>query len=114
MKDRLFLLAAPFLDPALGDQPWFCPSCTLLEGALVANPHWAAQIEIRRIAFARPRAEVVTLIGEDAQSMPTLLIADPAAAPSGAQTINGHVVLKDAVAIARYLARQYGGIAPHP
>lgn len=113
-RDRLFLLAAPFKDAALGDADWFCPHCALIEGALIANPHWLDVLEIARVGFARPRPAVVALLGEAEQSLPALIIADPARAPSDARVIKGLSVVKDAAAITRYLAARYGGSAPHP
>lgn len=114
LRDRLFLLAAPFKDAALGDQDWFCPHCALIEGALLANPHWADAVEIARVGFTRPRPAVVALQGAAEQSLPALFIAYRNLAPADARTINGHHVLKDAAAIATYLAARCGGSAPHP
>lgn len=113
-RDRLFLLAAPFKDAALGDRNWFCPHCALIEGALLANPHWQDAVDIARVGFTRPRASVVALLGEAEQSLPALILGDASAAPTGARTINGHAVIKDAAAIATYLAGRHGGAAPHP
>ncbi|MBU6371840.1 MAG: DUF3088 family protein [Alphaproteobacteria bacterium] len=113
-KDQLFLLAAPFVDAKLGEAQWFCPHCAVVEIALQLNPHWAAQVKVKRVAFPRPRAEVVALVGEAEQSLPTLVFADPATAPQGARTANGHAFLKGGAEIAIALAARYGGVAPHP
>jgi hypothetical protein len=52
MNDRLFLLAAPSEDAKRAAGPvWFCPHCALLEGALLANPHWRDSVDIRHVAF---------------------------------------------------------------
>jgi hypothetical protein len=101
-KDVLFLLAAPFEDAALEQGAlWFCSHCAMLEGALLANPHWAEAIEIRRIAFAKPRQEVIALLGEENQRLPVL------AREQGEP-------LHDPTAIAEDLARRFGGARPHP
>ena len=113
-RDRLFLLAAPFKDAALGDQDWFCLHCALIEGALLANPHWAQAVDIARVGFPRPRPAIIALLGETEQSLPALILAKDAPAPANARRINGHAVIKDAAAIATYLAARHGGVAPHP
>lgn len=110
-RDRLFILAAPFED---NGRAWFCQQCALLEGALLANPHWAEKIDVRRVAFPRPREEVIAAVGPDHQSLPMLVLRDGAAAPFGARRHGDKVFLKDGVAITEYLAATYGGAAPHP
>ena len=110
-RDILLLIAAPFDD---GGQPWFCRDCAMLEGALLANPHWLEHIEVRRVAFERPRAAVVALIGVENQGLPTLVLAEGKAAPIGARVHDGRAFFKDASGIAAYLAATYGGAGPHP
>ena len=97
-KDILFLLAMPFEDEGM---LWLCRDCALLEGALLANPHWSQEIEIRRIGFARPRRELIELLGEDGQWLPVLVRGQGAP-------------LRDPVAIAEDLAARFGGARPHP
>ena len=67
MKDTLFILAAPFPD---GGFEWYCNDCATLEGALMANPHWNDKVDVRRIAFPRPRQEMIDLVGPDWQGCP--------------------------------------------
>jgi hypothetical protein len=114
-KDLLFLLAAPFKDAALSPTAdWFCWHCALVEGALAVNPHWAERIEIRRIAFPRPRAEVIAWVGEVEQSLPTLILAASGPTPAEARTIHGLNIVKDGPSIAAALALRHGGAGPHP
>lgn len=111
MKDVLFLLKAPFLD---GDQSWYCNDCAALEGALLANPHWNDQADVRRIAFPRPRREVIDLVGEAHQSLP-MLVLDAAGAPPHALKVNDrYAILTDVRAIGWALATRHGGVGPHP
>ena len=110
MKDILFLLSAPFPDMG-GD--WYCNDCATLEGALLANPHWAAAIDVRRVAFPRPRAEVIALVGEEWQSLP-MLVTDADGAPDGATVVGRHAVVTDVRAIGRAIAARHGGAGPHP
>lgn len=112
-KDVLFIIKAPFEDKAL-EGTWFCASCAMMEGALMANPQWANHIEVRRMPFPRPRREVMALLGEDNQSMPALVLADASKAPDGAKEYEGRRFIDEPKAISRYLAATFGGAGPHP
>ncbi len=112
-KDTLFILDTTFEDPAL-EGAWFCPNGAMVYGALAANPHWAEHIEIRRIAFPRPRPEVIAAVGEENQGLPLLLFADPATAPADAKHANGRAFVQGGIAIGQALAARYGGAGPHP
>jgi hypothetical protein len=110
MTDRLYLIAAPFED--LGGT-WYCNDCATMEGALLANPDWLEAIEVRRLAFPRPRDELIELLGEAHQSMPVLVM--PAQrAPAHAVMTRGWAILTDPKDIARELCARHGGAGPHP
>jgi hypothetical protein len=112
-RDTLFILRAPFEDPEL-EGTWFCTSCATMEGALLANPHWARSIDVKRAAYPRPRHEVIGLIGEENQSLPVLVLADGPPSPDGAREFEGRYFLDEPKPITRYLAATYGGAGPHP
>ncbi len=112
-RDTLFILRAPFEDPAL-EGTWFCTACAAMEGMLLANPHWARAIDVKRMPFPRPRPEMIALVGEENQSMPALVLADGAKPPEGAKEYAGRYFLDEPKPIARYLAATYGGAGPHP
>lgn len=112
-RDTLFIIKAPFEDAEL-EGTWFCTSCATLEGAMLANPHWATHIEVKRMAYPRPRHEMIVLIGEENQSMPALALADASTPPEGAKQFEGVHFLDEPKAITRYLAAAYGGAGPHP
>lgn len=112
-RDTLFVIKAPFEDPAL-DGTWFCTACATMEGVLLANPHWGTHIDVKRVAFPRPRHDVIALIGEANQSLPVLVLADGAAPPADAKQHNGRYFLDEPKPIARYLAVRYSGAGPHP
>lgn len=112
-KDVLFIIKAPFEDKAL-EGTWFCASCAMMEGALMANPQWANHIEVRRMPFPRPRREVIALVGEENQSMPVLVLADASKAPDSAKEYEGRWFIDEPKTISRYLAATYGGAGPHP
>lgn len=111
MRDTLFILRAPFEDVG---QTWFCASCAMMEGALLANAHWDECVEVRRMPYPQPRQEMISLIGETNQSMPALVLGDASKAPAQAKQYQGRCFLDEPKAIARYLAATYGGAGPHP
>lgn len=110
MKDRLYLLKSPFED---GGADWYCNDCATLEGALLANPQWGEKIEVRRIGFPRPRAELVELVGDQYQGLP-MLVMPAEGAPAEALRIGAYAILKDVRQIGALLARRHGGVGPHP
>lgn len=113
-KDTLFIIGAPFEDAVFPGQTWFCRDCATMEGVFLANPGWAEQIDVQRLAYPRPRQPVIALIGEENQSMPALVLADDSKPPADALWAGDRAFLTDAKAITRYLAATYGGAGPHP
>ena len=101
MRPVLFILEMPFEDPDAGPGPWFCSHCILLEGVLAINPHWRDHVDVRHVPFPRPRQPVIDMLGEENQWLPALALGDGKS-------------LTDPVEIAAWLARAYGGAAPHP
>ncbi|MBY0562675.1 MAG: DUF3088 domain-containing protein [Hyphomonadaceae bacterium] len=114
-RDTLFLIRAPFEDTAL-DGAWFCHDCAAMEGALLANPHWARAVDVRRQPFPRPRHDIIALIGEAHQGMPVLVLAKASAPPEDAKRSvdTGLAFIDTSRGIARYLAKAHGGAGPHP
>lgn len=110
MKDQLFILTQPFAD---GGFEWYCNDCATLEHALHLNPHWAEKIDVQRVAFPRPRTEVVELVGPDWQGLP-MLVMDKDRAPGDAIIVGDYAILQDVRAIGRALTSRYGGVGPHP
>ncbi|MFD2205539.1 DUF3088 family protein [Kiloniella antarctica] len=104
MKPILFVLKMPFDDnsvPSTDNTSWFCSHCALIEGALAVNPDWNKHIEVRRIPFTKPREQIIELLGEENQWLPVLII-------------NKTITFTDPIEITSYLAKTYGGAAPHP
>ena len=103
-KPVLFVLKMPFQDhemPSISNDGWFCTHCAMIEGALAINTHWENHIEVRRIAHKKPRKEVIEYLGEQNQWLPVLIIND-----------REHIT--DPIEITAYLAKCFGGAAPHP
>ena len=66
-RDRLFLLRPGFEDPAYPGQRFYCWHCALIEGVLASFPALADKIDVERIAWPKPRREVIALVGEENQ-----------------------------------------------
>lgn len=113
-RDLLFLLKPGFSDAALPGQSFICWTCTLVEGVLALYPDLQRRIDVRRVDFARPRADVIALIGAENQSLPVLVLADdaPAGLENGVFQRRRFAEGKDA--ILRALTLRYGIPPVHP
>lgn len=108
-KDRLFLLKPDFSSGGAG--PFFCPDCASVEGLLSYYPKLRHKIDVEYLDFPRPRAALVSLLGEANQGCPVLVLADgrrvlDADLPVG--EANGRRFVSGNADIARYLAGAYG------
>jgi hypothetical protein len=113
-RDTLFLLKPDFADPAYPGKRFYCWHCALMEGVLVSFPHLAARLEVRRVAFARPRAEVVALIGPENDSLPLLVLAADAPAGLTSERRGSVRYVQDKDAILEMLTRRHGFPEAHP
>jgi hypothetical protein len=114
MKDTLFLLTPGFCD---GDgAPYYCPFCTIFEGLLHLYPSLASQIDVRRVAFAKPRSKIVALLGADHQSCPVLVLGEKSTNPSDNirfETVGNLRFIDEPEDIGNYLSAAYGIPRPH-
>jgi hypothetical protein len=74
-QDILFLLA-PFSNVNAGPGKFYCPECATLEGVLSYFPELQKKVDVRRVAFQRPRDEIVHHLGADLQSAPVLVVGE--------------------------------------
>jgi hypothetical protein len=72
-RDRLFLLEARFDDEALPGRSFYCQDCMTVEGLLAAFPALAAKLDVIRVPYPRPRAQVIAAIGAANQNLPALV-----------------------------------------
>ena len=115
-KDILFLLNHGFSNPSAGPDPYYCSECAVLEGLLVYHPELNKRIDVKRIAFPRPRAAIIELLGPDLQSAPVLVVGDEtASAPGiGISPVTGKRYVSGLKDIAEYLATTYGVTRLYP
>jgi hypothetical protein len=113
MKDVLFLLSSGFTDGE--GAPYYCPNCVIFEGLLHLYPELASQLIVRRVDFQRPRPEIVSLLGEENQSCPVLLINRPSQDLGGLslKQAGTRLFIDDPQEIGNYLASAYGIPRPH-
>ncbi|MBM3956062.1 MAG: DUF3088 family protein [Planctomycetota bacterium] len=112
-KPILFLLRAGFPDPSHGPHGYYCPECAVVAGLLYYHPELTRALDVRQVDVARPRAEVVALVGEANQSCPVLVLP-PGDVPAGPHGIHqGRAFVAGPEAIALLLAERYGTARPH-
>lgn len=113
-RDVLILIQPGFPDLKLSeDKLYYCPHCNVLEGLLASFPDLKDRIDVLRVPFARPRPTVIERIGEENQSLPVLIFADPATAPEDAREFRGKRFVSDAKRIAELLAERHGAAYSH-
>ncbi|GIK35179.1 MAG: hypothetical protein AMXMBFR45_24930 [Gammaproteobacteria bacterium] len=96
-KDTLFLLKPDFHNGDKG--PFYCPDCALVEGVLSYYPKLRHKLDVRYVDFARPRAEIVALLGEANQGCPVLVLAD------GRRVLDAGIEVQEAQG-RRFIARE--------
>ena len=113
-KAKLFLLDAEFEDAAFPGQKFFCRHGALVEGVLNAFPEVRDQLEIERVAFARPRQPVIAAIGEAHQALPVLILPEGETRTAARGSANGHSFATGGEAILATLAERHGLPVIHP
>ena len=113
-KDTLFLLKPGFEDPAYPGKKFYCWHCALIEGVLASFPELGQKIEIKRIAWPRPRLDVIVLVGEDNQSLPLLILANGNRSIHQTGEFQGRAFISDKDAILAALSERHGFPHPHP
>lgn len=113
MRDTLFVLRPGFHDKG---QIWFCPYSAQVIGMLTYYPQLRDTLDVVELGFQKPRYPVSTILGEDNQSLPVLVLAP------GSETAVKDVHVSDAggvryvnktIEILRYLAATRGVPPPH-
>ncbi|MDQ7247866.1 DUF3088 domain-containing protein [Dongia sedimenti] len=113
-RDKLVILQTDFSDPAYPGQRFYCWHCMVMEGLLASFPELRSRIDVERIAWPKPRAELVGLIGVENQSLPVLILADDAASGIETGSFEGRRFVAGKDAILRVLADRHGLPDPHP
>lgn len=112
-KHTLFLLTPGFFDGEKG--PFFCPHSAAMEGFLKYVPSIEDVVDVKRIAFQRPRQDIIELLGEENQFTPVLILSKDADVPEGAQVSEqtGRAFFLGEIDIMKYLSRSQNVMRPH-
>ncbi len=112
-KDTLFTLPAGFED---NERTELCLESITVAGMLSSFPDIATALDIKYQPIAKPRPDLVALLGEENQNCPTLVLAPEADAGPHAKvkTTKGQRFLDNARDIAKYFAHRHGTPFPRP
>jgi hypothetical protein len=110
-RDTLFLLPPGFFE---NERREFCPECAEIWGLLHYYPAIKESVEVVYQPIAKPRPDIVSLLGEKNQNCPTLILhADsPRFENSGIMRKNGQTFINNARDIAKYYAARFGSAYP--
>jgi len=114
IRDRLFLLRPGFEDPAYPGRRFYCWHCALIEGLLASFPALAEKLDVERIAWPKPRQDVIALVGEENQWLPLLVLADGTTSRHQTGSHRGRAFIADKDAILAALSERHGFPEPHP
>lgn len=106
-RDTLFLLPPGFADNSRRE---YCPECAEVWGLLSYFPAVKDSLEVSYQPLAKPRGEMVTLLGEKNQNCPTLVLHSdsPSYEDCGIMQMSGHRFINNARDIGRYYANRFG------
>ncbi|MEQ9434934.1 DUF3088 domain-containing protein [Hyphomonas sp.] len=113
-RDQLFLLRPGFADPAYPGDMFYCWHCALMEGVLASFPALAGRIDVHRIAWPRPRAELASLLGTGDASCPVLILSGEGEYIRGVKRHGAVRFIDDKDEILQALAARHGIPLPHP
>ena len=112
-QDRLYLIRPGFFHEERG--PFYCPGCAEVLGLLEHYPFLKERVTLNFVGFARPRSELVKLLGAENQSCPVLILSqDSENLPlfSGLRRSNGFAFVEGAREIGEYFAMVHGSGNP--
>lgn len=102
------LLEPGFTDPAHPGERFVCPHGVAIEGLLASDAERAAQLDVKRVPFARPRQDVVAVLDEAHQGLPVLVLGDEHPLPYDAQTLGDKYFVTESKRILALLAERHG------
>lgn len=111
--DIIFLLSPGFKDPLRDtvNKQYYCPDCAFLEGVLSYYPWLREKLDLRYIDYAKPRAALVAVVGDQHQGCPNLVL-DPEnvryVEPEKFFRFADRVYTNDTRLIVKYLRDRYG------
>jgi hypothetical protein len=107
-RDLLILLEPGFRDPKYPGERFVCPHGVPIEGLLASDPARVSQLDVKRVAFERPRPDVIAVLDEAHQGLPVLVLGDEHPLPDDAQQLGGTHYVNDSKRILELLAQRHG------
>jgi len=89
IKPILYLFKTNFVDPQHKGESFFCPYCTQVEGMMSIFPIIRQEVDVRYVAFEKPRGDLNLFCGESNQSCPQLVFPNGDDNISSAYSISG-------------------------
>ena len=110
-RDTLFLLAPGFFD---NERREYCPECAEMWGLLSYYPAIKDSAAIVYQPIAKPRGDIVALLGDKNQNCPTLVLStdSPSFDNCGILHKSGHRFINNARDIGRYYSQRFGTAIP--
>jgi hypothetical protein len=111
-RDTLFILKPNLVEAG---RTFHCPDCTTVEGVLAFHPSVRQALDVRYVDFARPRPEVIELLGEANQGCPVLILNREHKLTSevDVKVVNGRKIVDEPRDICLVFAQAYGASLPH-
>ncbi len=115
-KTILYLLRSDFVDTQIGDTPFYCRQCLIVEGLLAVFPHVRQNLDVRYVDFDRPRGGMEMYVGDN-QSCPQLVFAagdDDCSIGISRSGISAVRRIEDVEDVLAYLIKRFDLPRPHP
>lgn len=112
----LYLLKSKFTDPVHGNEVFFCPQCSPIEGLLAMFPDVRQSLDVRYVDFVRPRGDMAGFVG-DSQGCPQIVLPDgddeysEGLSEPGLGTVRR---IDDHMKVQQYLIARFGLPKSHP
>jgi hypothetical protein len=123
MKDTVYILRPGFGDPNDGTNwraneyapTYFCPFSAQVVGFLAYYPQVRETLDVIELGFAKPREPLASVLGDDHQSAPMLVLGGPRVDVPNVtiKEANGHAYVEKTIEILRYLAATREVPGPH-
>jgi hypothetical protein len=102
------------MDPQFPGRRFYCWHCALIEGVLSSFPYLGERLAVERIAWPRPRNSVVSMVGEENQSLPLLVLAEGETSKFQTGTFGNFAFIDDKDKILAALSERHGFPESHP
>ncbi|HEY8272760.1 MAG TPA: DUF3088 domain-containing protein [Pseudobdellovibrionaceae bacterium] len=114
VKDTIFLIEPNFEDPKYPGRRFYCWHCALIEGLLSSFPQFTKNLDVIRIAWPRPRDAIISLVGEQNQTLPLMILTNDCELKLQTDFFDGIYFISDKNKILAALSERHGFPEQHP